>query len=82
MWSRLAVLQFFPVLLVAPFALNVIGLGNGGLPAVATSDAHFQVKNRHSFLLPDERVPHSVSRRETPIVRLLFVPVLCQDPLK
>ena len=39
----LFVLQFLPVLLVAPLALDVIGLGAGRLPSVATSDTHFKV---------------------------------------
>ena len=66
--GRLVKTQFLPVLLVAPLALDVIGLGAGRLPSSATSDTHFQVIDCHLCLLPDERGPYSVSLRETPVV--------------
>ena len=47
----LFVLQFFSVLLVAPFALNVIGLGARRLPTGAGTDAHLKMINGHTNTL-------------------------------
>ena len=43
----LFVLQFLSVLLIAPFALNVIGLGDRRLPTGAGTYAHLKMINGH-----------------------------------
>ena len=47
--SVLFVLQFLTILLVAPFALNVIALGAGRLPPGAGTETRFQMIDRHAF---------------------------------
>ena len=64
----LAVLQFVPVQLVAPIALDVRTFGAGGLPTGAGTEAGFEVIDGHDITAVSVWT-HAVSRRETGIVR-------------
>ena len=64
----LAVLQFVLVPLVAPLALDVVGLGRRRLPTGARTKARFEVIDRHAVTVGSVWT-HAVSIRETGIVR-------------